>query len=97
MIRWKEEKIKLKHLFMLQIVTADKTNFCPQPDSKFFTDSVNLNSSGMKRLTKNWEAIIHRLQTHHHNAITMPYHTLVYNSLITYQNILKNTKLKAYK
>ena len=31
-----------------------------QPDSKFFTDSVNLNSAGMKRLTKNWEAIIQR-------------------------------------
>jgi hypothetical protein len=33
-----------------------------QPDSKYFTDSVNLNLAGMKRLTKNWEAIIHRMK-----------------------------------
>ena len=33
-----------------------------QPDSKFYTDSVNLNNAGMKKLTKNWEAIIHRMK-----------------------------------
>merc|ERR1712173_130856 len=33
-----------------------------QPDSKFYTDSVNLNNAGMKKLTKNWEAIIQRMK-----------------------------------
>merc|ERR1712228_578684 len=33
-----------------------------QPDSKFYTDSVNLNNAGMKKLTRNWEAIIQRMR-----------------------------------
>ena len=33
-----------------------------QPDSKFYTDSVNLSNAGMKKLTKNWEAIIQRMK-----------------------------------
>merc|ERR1712083_185454 len=33
-----------------------------QPDTKFYSDSVNLNNAGMKKLTKNWEAIIHRMK-----------------------------------
>ena len=33
-----------------------------QPDNKYYTDSVNLNNLGMKKLTKNWESIIHRMK-----------------------------------
>ena len=33
-----------------------------QPDSKFYTDSVNLSNAGMKKLTKNWESIIQRMR-----------------------------------
>ena len=32
-------------------------------DGKFYSDStVNLNNAGMRKLTKNWEAIIHRMR-----------------------------------
>ena len=37
-------------------------NDAGQPDSKFYTDSVTLNNAGMKKLTKNWEAIIQRMK-----------------------------------
>ena len=33
-----------------------------QPDNKYYTDSVNLNNAGMKKLTKNWEGIIQRMK-----------------------------------
>ena len=38
-------------------------------ENKNYSDSVNLSSNGMKKLTKNWEAIIHRMERISENVI----------------------------